>query len=513
MRRPSSMHRQRRVAGAPTAAWRRFAVTLPVLLLAVAPARADDWNLGPFVLGGRAEFTTRVDRDAGPFPWNDATHSLYDRTRLMLDVTADTTRFGSFYIKGAALWDDNRPGDRQKKFRFEQGDYLWADRTGEVAYAARVFGNERRFFVEDGVAPLIHNDAVASAGENRGVRLDGDWRHRLRATAMHTVLGEDLRDDRAMSYAAVRCGAGPVDVGVSYLFDDMGRFAPRNQASLKVDAAAGYRNASLFVAYQQLEQSDGDFFLPGGRFAWDGFSNFQSALPDGGAFVTEARVTHVPVGDGATGRLVYRYEAAGRDFLNDLGWNRGDRSGHTVSGFLQANAVDLNGRLRYHTDRRYVLSSQKTDVVEGKLWGALRAGIWFILRGAIGEVDDGLPGDNRRNLLHIGAERRIREVRGGVHVMWRDLGTDFAAQRFAIDGKFPISSDWGLYSRVIASRDFDVARAALIRIDYRPNDRIFATFTYGREDIGNGPYMIEDFDVDLARAGTPVYQFMIRGDF
>lgn len=488
--------------------------TILCFLLAFTSARAERANIGPFALGGRAEYSTNIERDAVPFTWNDATHSLRDRTRFMLDMEVGDARYGDLYLKGAALWDDTRQSDVRKRFRFEQGDYLWARDKSGLDFSFRLFANERRFFVNDGIAPTLDDDSVANAGHNGGIRLDGKWSDRISATGLVSVLGNDFDKSRRVAYLGARYADGFANVGMSYLFNDLGEYAPRNHAVFKVEAAAAYKRAYLVLAYQQSQLADRGLFLPGGRFDWDTYDggNFAAALPDGGAFQAQLRATEVQVAGRARLRIDYRYAAAGPEFFNDLGWNRRAEVGHTLAASMQDTEVDLNGRLRYHNSERFALESEEREFVDGSLWGALRAGIWFIARGAFGHIDDDF-GEEDDNFIHLGAERRIRETRAGAHVMWRDLGTAFSERRFAMDAKFPVSPNWGFYFRVIASRDFDVAEAAYARLDFRPNDRVFATFSYGRSDFGDGPFLLEDADIDLARGDTAVYRITIRGDF
>jgi hypothetical protein len=486
-------------------------IWLASLLCVVGQARADAPGIGPVQLGGRAEHTSRIDRDAGPFEWNDATHSVWGRTRVMLDLAADSTLAGAFYIKGAAVWDNTRPRDVQKRFRFEQGDWLWARGYGSFDTAFRLFANERRFFVEDPIAPLLDDDAVAQSGDNLGVRLDGVWRGRLIATALFSSLGDDFDTARRTSYAALRYGAGPFSSGISYLLTDPGEFNLQNQAVIKVDAGLAWRWTYVMLAYQQSGFSERNVFLPAGRFD-GGESGLTAALPAGGAVSAEVRATSIDVTDAARLRLVYRYDTAGGEFVNDVGWNHGARVAHTASAYMQAVDVDLNGRLRYHNSERFIVENEERDVVEGSVWGALRNGLWFTLRGAVARIEDGGP-DADRNFVHFGLERRIRELRPGAHVMWRDAGNDFSQWLFAVDGRLPISPNWALYVRALAGRDFAVTRSVYGRLEYRPSDRIFATFSYGREEIGDDPYLIEDPDLDLARNDTIVYRISIRGDF
>lgn len=489
-------------------------VVLVIFGCATARAQGNRVDIGPFALGGRAEYATRIDRDAVPFRWNDATHSLHDRTRLMLDMAVNDSGFGQMYLKGAALWDDTRPSDVQKKFRFEQGDYLWARAGERLDYSLRFFANERRFFVEDGIAPLMRDDAISDGDGNGGARFDALWRRRLSATGLYSVLGSDFNRSRQMAYLGTRYAAGILSGGVSYLFNNLGEHAVRNHAVFKVDAAAVYKKAMLLVAYEQSELADRSLFFPAGRFDWDVYegSNFAAALPAGGAFLAELRASEIQVRNRARLKFTYLYTAAGSEFVNDVGWNHGAQVGHTASAFLQANDVDINGRLRYHTSQRFNLESETRDVVEGSVWGALRAGVWVVARGALAEIEeDGSPEDH--NLIHLGAERRIKELRSGVHFMWQDLGTLFSERRFAVDAKFPLSPNWGFYFRLIAARDFDLAQTSFARLDYRPTDRVFATLSYGRGDLGDGPFLIEDADIDLARGDTAVYRISIRGDF
>jgi hypothetical protein len=427
----------------------------------------------------------------------------------MIDLTS-ASHYGDFYVKGAAFWDDTRPGDVQKRVRFEQADYYWSQDVGKLVYSFRAFANERRFFVEDRIAPLIRDDHVT--GDNRGARVDIVW-NQLSANALYSVLGDDV-DSRKVALVRAQHNSRFVNAVVSYLFDEAGVDVPRSRAIVKAELASGYKWAHALAAYEQAGTRRGGAFVPGGRFDWDAYAvdDLTAGLPDEAALFTELRISPIDLAGRANLKLVYAYRTIGSQFVNDLGVRRGAELDHTAAAYVQAKSVDLNGRLLWTVSERFDNENEDRIRVEASAWGVTRNGLWILARAAIDKIEDA-AGDDDHNVVHLGLERRIKEVRSGAHIMWKDLDTEYSSRLFAWDAKFPLSPNWGLYWRAIIGSDFDVADAMYVRLSYRPNNHIFATFGYGRDDIGDAPYLIEDRDVDLARASSAVYVISIRGDF
>jgi hypothetical protein len=94
-----------------------------------------------------------------------------------------------------------------------------------------------------------------------------------------------------------------------------------------------------------------------------------------------------------------------------------------------------------------------------------------------------------------------------------DFGSEYAGTRCAWDGRLSVNTSWGFHWRFLFANDYASSRSALILLEYRPNDRIYATMGYGEPAIGDGPYALEDRDLGLMRGGVSRYTVSLRGDF
>ncbi len=496
---------------------RRFC-TVFALLLVLRPGSGEcdrGQGLEGIELGGRFEYMMLLDEQANPYPWNVSTRSATDRTRLMLDLNAPGTRYGSLYLKGAAFWGLVGKDDVQKRFRFAQGDYLWEQRLESWKYALRLFANERRFFVYDFAAPLLDDDHAGETGENRGVRFDTAVRDRLDITGLYSLLGTDPHASRSVAYLKALYSSRLFGISTSYMFDDPGNLGLRNHAVVKAELTTSYRRFFGAFSYQQSGYKDSGWFLPGGSFdwgAWDG-TNFSRVLPSGGAAFAELRLSSVQAADLGKVNLVWRDEAVGDEFVNDLGLRGASRVGTTAGAYFVADDVSLNARLLYYTGARSGLEREQRDLLEGNVWTALNGGLDCFLRGGIGKIEDESVYDTKKNFIHAALRYRVKKMRTGAHIMWSDLDTIYSQRRFAWDGKLALSPDWGFQWRVLLTRDFQIGQTAVLRLEYRPNDRIFAYVGYGMPYFGDDPFVLEDRDIGLLRQGTSQYIISLRGDF
>lgn len=483
-----------------------------VIALAPAKLHAATWpSFDPVSVGGRFEYFMHMDRGASPFPWNASSRSAQDRTRLMLDLTASDTTYGSLYVKAAALRDGATDNDADARVRFEQGDFHWSRDRGPARYSLRLFANERRFFVNDMIGPLLDDDLTVR--DNRGVRLD--VKGAVAVSALYARVGNDFGDARSVAYLRGGYTALAAALSASYLVDDPGTFGGRNHAVFKTELSTAYKRAYAIVSYKQSGFDDAAVFFPRGDFHFDRFDggNFSSILPEGGALTAEARIKSRPLRGLATVRLVYRYSAAGKDFVNDFGPSAGARVEHTAAAYVRARDVSLDGRLRFRSSTRWRFENEERQTWDAAVWGMLRGGVEFFLRGGVGRVDDRFGFDSERNFVHFALHHRMKKMEGGAHIMWKDLDTIFSERRFAWDGKLALSPDWGLHWRFAAGRGTSVSKAVFSRLEYRPNNRIYAALGYGGDFLGDAPYLLEDRDLDASGPRPAVYTISVRGDF
>jgi hypothetical protein len=489
-------------------------ITLMIAGLALSSAAAlpeIEW----VTPGGRAEYDLCIDGDSPLFPWNLSTGSPSDRTRLMLDLTSQEWAFGAFYLKGEAVWDGEDRERSHRRLRFGQGDYRWRRETADDSLSLRLFANERRFFTHDLIAPLLDDDLVSSGDDNRGVRADAHLNHGITLSTVLSALGDDVVDSRGIAYLRTAYSHRMAELAFSYLYDDPAEDNLPGQAIFKTEVSAAYKKLAMFLSYQQSEFRDGGLFFPSGRFNFDRFvgDNFSSVLPDGGAVSAEARFKAIPLRQVGDVSLVTSYVAMGRAYVNNLGTDRNSVIGYTTSAFFFAKNVSLNARLVYHSSARAAFEREKRDGLEGSLWGMLRNGIEFFLRGGISRVDETAGLEDDHNFLHGAICHRTKKLESGVHVMLKDLDTVFSEKRFAWDGKLVLSPDIAVRWRLVLDRDFRGNDAVFARIEYRPSNRIFAHFSYGRSYLGDGPFLLEDRDLNLSRSGSAVYSISLRGDF
>ncbi|UCG53253.1 MAG: hypothetical protein JSW58_06785 [Candidatus Latescibacterota bacterium] len=492
------------------------AVLSVLVLLGGSQVRAVEMpKIDGLTPGGRFEYRLLLDDQSNPYTRNAATHSATDRSRLMLDLKALGSRYGDLYLKGAAAWGLVDADETQRRFRFEQGDYLWKQEFERFGYSLRFFANERRFFVSDLAAPLIDDDRAGETGANRGVRFEAATQNGWSFSGIHSFLGDDFDDSRNVSYLRAAFSHRLASLSASYLFDDPGVRGERNRAIVKAELVTGYKNVFAVLAYEQSGMRDSGWFFPNGSWNWSDYngSNFSRVLPPGGAAVAELRLTSLRWKDVGRFRVVWSYEAIREEFVNDLGLGGSSRVGHNAGAYFVADKVSLNGKVRYHTSTRFGPESEELDFVDASVWAALKNNIECFLRAGVGKIDDAFVFDTKENFVHTALEYRVKKFRTGAHIMWKDLDTVFSEKRFAWDGKLAINPDWGFHWRFILRRDFQIGQSACLRLQFRPNDRVFAYVGYGRAYFGDDPFVLEDRDIGLTRAGAAQWVIALRGDF
>lgn len=472
--------------------------------------------LDPIQFGGRFTYQVILDENSRPFPSNSATHSAQDRTRVMVDLTALDTKIGSFYIKGAARWTSiDDPTSSQKRFVLEQADYLYVRMREYLSYSVRAFANERRYFTHDAIAPLLDDDIAGETGANRGLRLDTRLRETYELAFVQSMLGDDTDTSRMITYLRGLYGGRLLDFSLSYLFDDLGVDATKNHAVIKAEFTSGFRRVFLMLSYLQSGFEDATLFFPNGSWNFDAFEggNFSDILPSNGAAFAEVRIAPIHLSNAGRVRLVWRYTAMRENFVNDLGISNPPSIGHTAAAYYRASTVDVNARLVYHHSVRSILESETRDWTEGGVWGLLRNGTDFFIRGGIGEIDNSFEIEPQRNFLHLAAHHRLKRMFGGAHIMWKNAGTLYSEVRVAWDGKVVLTPNWAVDWRLLATRDFDVGQSVFIRLEYRPNRRLYTTLGVGRNVFGDDTFLLEDPDIDLSRMNAALVHISVRGDF
>jgi|GEM_PF-2691290 len=488
-----------------------FLALLP--MVAGTDSWAAAWSLADsLAIGGRFEYVTSIDRESASFPWNTTAQSSDDRTRLMLDLFVGS-RYGTLYVKGSSEWSATRPSDIRKRFLFDQGDYLWSQEFHTLDYSLRLFANERRFFTHDAIAPLLSDDLAGEGQDNLGARLDAAISDDVGVTVLYSALGEKISESRAITYLRTAYSSRLAIVSASYLLDDLGALTDHSRAVLKAETSASYKKAYVVLSYQQSDVQSDKLFFPGGRFLWEDykFDDFSKILPAGAAVFAEARLSAMGVKVGHL-RAVYRYTVIGRRFFDDLGLRQPAQVSQTVRVYFLGNGVDLNSRLEYSHVARAYFENEDVDRWRGSVWGTFRNGLDFWIRAnIIADVDPmfGEVGD----FVHVGLRRQIKQIYSGAHIMFKDLDSIFSATRLAWDAKLALSPNWGFYCRFVLSDQFDVGQMLYTRLSYQPSDRIFLALGYGRSAIGDGPYLLEDQDIELSRFGSAIYTISVRGDF
>jgi hypothetical protein len=488
-----------------------------LLLISFGWARAqsqDALRPGDFKFGGRFEYQLLLDEQSYPYPWNATTQAAVDRTRLMLDLKALETRYGSLYLKGAGYWGFVSNDDVEKRFRFEQGDYLWERNLEKWNYGISMFASERRFFVYDFTAPLIDDDRAGESGGNRGARVDIKTQSGFDITGLYSLQGDDPGRSRSIAYLKGLYWHRLASFSASYLFDNPGVHGPQNHAVIKTELSSVWKLAFASISYQQSGYEDSGLFFPSGSFDWGAYdgTNFSQVLPSGGAAFAEFRFRSIRVTDAGRLNFVWKYDAVRENFVSDLGMTGGSRVGQTAAAYFLATDVSASGRLLYHKSVRSVLESEERDLLEASARTALRNGMELFLRGGVGQIDE-QPFDTKKNYIHGMVRYGIKNLDTGAHIMWNDLGTIYSERRFAWDGKMVLTPDWGLHWRFLLTRDFTIGQSTFFRLEYRPSNRIFAYLGYGRTYFGDDRFVLEDRDLAVLRSGSSQWVITLRGDF
>lgn len=490
-----------------------------ILVLMAAPAREvraaalmEGMELRP---GGRFEHFFQIEESWSPYPWNFDSSAPTNRSRLMLDLGIAAPRYGMLYVKGDALWETGRTADGHALFKLRQGDYRRAWRRNGSSASFMLFANERRFFTGGYLAPLLADDAVDDTGDNRGVRLDLSIRETVRFTSVFATLGDGWDDARKISFLRSAVIHRVAQFSLSYRYDVPALDQAMRQALLKSELVCFYKKASLLFSYEQSRFQENGLFLPRLSLDTNGFvgDNFSSMLPDEGAFFAQARLTPLPIRDWGTVTVVHDYFAVGEEFVNDLGLRSGERVGYLFGAYFRALAVDMNGRVRFGKRVRSKLENEKREHIDASLWGSLRNGVDVTVRGGWSKTSDKFSFEPAQNHFLGTVNFHSKKMRNGFHVLVRDMDTVRASRSLAWDSRVVLNSDFAVDWRYILAGEEDVRDTVFFRLAFRPSQRLYAYASYGRQSLGDGPFLLEDEELFLTGVDPSLYTISIRGDF
>ncbi len=499
-------------------------------LLALAPQSARAFDVPPDSIvrvGGRLDYRIEVARGAAPFPWDYSSRGVADMSRLMFDLGAGGRRYGELYLKVAAAWNAPRTDAGEVGLGFEQGDYLW--RRGHPgaaalaepaarAYEFRLFANERRYFTGELSNALLDDDVVSREDHHYGLRHDGragsvQW------SALGAMLGDRWEEaDRLLYLRGARSGRH-IGLSVAYLAESTDRDSIENAAVVKAELSAAYKRFSAILSWEQSGVSDEAVFLPSGSFDWDRFDgdNLSSAIPDGAAASAELRLFRVPMRDWGHWSLVYRYQTVGSDYTNELGAFRRAEVSSSSGLYFSARTVSVDGRIVYSDRERFRIDDHESERLEASIRALLVDATEVFLRAAAVRVRDGELPEARREFVHAAVRRDGSKVRSGVHMMLADVedGTlrQRVEERFGVEAKLNLTAQVSLYGRLITGQSISSGEAMYWRFELRPVAHVFATMGYGRDWIGDGPYLLEDADSARIGESEAIYFVTVRGDF
>jgi hypothetical protein len=500
---------------------RRCAVAVAgvVFLTAVSPAAAFDMPPDSIVdVGGRFDYRIEMGRDSSPFPWNYSSRSVRDGSRLMLDLSAGREPYGQLYLKGQAVWAEPRVHVADVRFEFEQGGYYWYRSLDDQRYQIRLFANERRYFTHSLSPAIVDDDVLTEFDDQYGLRHDGAADD-FRWTALGGVLGDTWDESQKFYYLRAGWFGNLVQVSAEYLNQSPAPDTLQNHAVFRGELSAVYRYLGVVLSYAQSGFDDGALFFPSGN---DGFAGAEgpyeggsaSSLPDEGAAFAEVRVKDLPVRGTGLWSVVYRYDAQGDAFTDELGVLRPGVTQNTVGLYYAAAKVAVNGGLEYVRSKRSYYDDKEQSRLAGRVRGLLANGFDAYLRGEVAKTTDELGVDTHHDFLHAAVGRHGRKVESRIHGMLADFADGPVDEVLGVEARFNFTATVSLYGRLVMSDRVSSRDAVYWRLEMRPTDWVFATFGYGRPYIGDDPYLLEDPDIGGMRGvSEAVYFATVRGDF
>ncbi|HEU4363917.1 MAG TPA: hypothetical protein VFT13_00475 [Candidatus Krumholzibacteria bacterium] len=490
----------------------RSAAGLALAALAItaqAPPADATGIRSPIPIASRARLDLRVvtAADTAPWSWDAQSRSPLDGSRFMADVTAGDERAGTLYLKGAASWNDADDALGRVAFTVEQGDYLYRRAFAAGALAARLFGDERRYFTGEFGTQLMEDDVVERFEHRLGVVV-GATHDGFGAGYLASSLDDGIDADH-LQRADARFSSAPAHVAVAY--QHVNPHSGENHAIAQVEAAGHYRRLSAIVSYAQSGFGSG-FFLPSGSFdtARPG-SGYSSAAPENAATWAEARLRRFSLDDIRLD-AIYRYEAVGAAWVNDLASARAGSVAHAAGLYAAHSRYALDGRLWWRDEKRSVLEDSRRRTVEATARAFLRDNSQMLLRAVAERREFDGSEESDAGSVQAGYRRDLQRFMGGVHAMLDGIGDD-ASARAGVEARVNWSATSALYARWIVAGDTDRAEAVYARLEFRPSARTWVTVAYGWSEVGDAPYMLEDRDGLPAHDTRDVVTLTVRGDF
>ena len=508
--RPNSTECARRVA--------RTVVVVAGALVALAAGTAAAFDMPPdsvLSVGGRLDYRFESARESSPFPWNYASRSVSDRSRLMLDLYTGRERYGALYLKTAATWAAPRTDLGRVRFEFEQGDYFFYRYLPNQAYELRLFTNERRYFTHEMSLPSLLNDEIITSYDNEyGVRHDGEAVD-FRWTAIGAVLGDVWKESQKFYYLRAGWFGSIVQAAASYVNNTPARDSLQNHAILKGELTAVYSRLGAVLSYEQSGFDHRAFFIPsasndcGGGY--DNSSN--SSLPDNAALYAELRLMRVPIKNTGLWSLIGHYQSLGDGYINNLGTIRRGETEGTVGLYYSAAKKSIDGRLEYTRWDRTRYDDKKQQRTGASVRGLLANGFEIVLRGAHTRTVDELGWTTNDGYGYAALRRYGRKVESGILFMLQNIPNDGLDERLGIEARFNFTGAVSWYGRLITSERATSSDAIFWQFEIRPTDMVYAALGYGRDYIGDEPFVLLDPDIGQRDTREAVYFVQVRGDF
>lgn len=459
----------------------------------------------PVPISSRARLDLHIvaDEASAPWAWDAQSRSPLDQSRFMIDLTAGEARPGTLYVKGGVDWQDADAPGGDVAFAIEQGDYTLGWRDVDLF----AFGDERRFATGDLGAASMVDDDVERFQHRVGVRADVEA-----GMFGGTLIGAELDEGsatRRLSYGKAGVAAEPVTASVSYQLQD----APDGQDhAVAYGELAGYwKRASVVASYEQSGFGSG-VFLPDGDWGHLGAGGYGAASPDNSATFLELRLARANVGQAVSLAGVYRYAWTGDEYTNDLAAQRAGTELHRLGLYASSRRYAVDGRVVVYDAERFANSGYDERGVAATATAFLRDNSEIYLRTALtdGTQDDGAT--RTAGVVHASYRRSLQRFMGGVDALVDEIGIG-AVARAGIEARVNWNATSAVYLRWMVTGAVERSDAVYARLEFRPTNRTYVTFAYGRDTTGDGPYFLEDRDAFPSVATEDVFTVTVRGDF
>jgi len=491
-----------------------FALIVGVASGVIAAESDSTWTA---IVGGRFETLVSVEADSPGFRWNHVSRSPADHTRFMLDLRGGHSRFGKYYAKAAARWDDLERTEGSVDFRFEQGNYTWANAGSDGELMVSLYANERRYFTNSLGVRLLDDDAAAQFDDHYGLRVDYTSTTASIRGAMIGAVIDDGKNRRGLGLADASWGGnvpalGDMSggVGLRYVSGD----GTVDHTIFELTGAWLDRDGGgLFASFQQAAFGEG-LSYPSGAFSFDELDLFRPGdwLPENSVVLVEAHT------GGTKTRLgkfdaVHRYRATGQEYTDPISAVAPGEVRTQTGIYWNHDRYAVDGFVVFDEWRRKTAQLQTSQrlIVHGR--ASLRDGSEGVLRAVFEDNSDSGGDFGDESFLHASWGRHLRKLSTSVHVLAGRIDRGEFGSRFAAETRFNATASTSFYGRLVTDESKGSNDAVYIRIEFRPLDHVFASFGFGRSFIGDDPYVVEDPDIGMTGEADRVYTMTVRGDF